>query len=746
MLLAPSWLWSSPTSSCGACCRGGGAPPASRRCGRCCPAPGCWGRSTRVTWSCTPSSRRCSRRSWAVSGPARSTPWRPRGCCLRWSWRCRRPPGRCWWSWLSSSEWSGARAPSPRGGPACPWWASPPRPCSGPAGCHRCAGSRAPCCSTPRPPTPRSCRCRPRPASRTRRCARSTSSPAGSEPPPTSRPWSRPWSSCCWPWPCCRPSCSSSPRWPVGGFPPPGAPSPSPQWPPAPGWPPSSPPGPPEPSRPSRRPPPPSAWDSPRSSACVRRPSPGWTGRGAGSRRWCGAAVRPPGPSSRPPWSPSRPRSACSYPRPRCRTACRHPRWSGRSPRRPPGRCCSGSWTAPRAAVPTRSWRGPWWPASPDPARPRCRTSSPRPDRPVRAGDRRLADVVASSLGDGPVLGSRVAACPGRARHRLGRGLRPSRGGHRPGQRAGLVRTAQAERRTTWRVDSADVGDGPVPARARLESASGEDLGALDLRDGRAQVLSGDPGRLLALADTARSSWSARLDGTALSATTVDGWAQGFLLPAAGGTLEVDRPGLPPAWGVVAPVALALLVVALLWPGRRHRVRLVTERLALPVVDGRPAGRRAGAARRPGPGGHGGDRHGARPARRGHRRGPGPGGRPGRGPARRGGRRRRHRAGRPAPATGPPARPGRRGTRRAARGRRHAADLPGARAAGRGGRRRRPHLPARPGRRPGAGAAGAGRPQRRRPGPAALGLPADRVVVVGAARRHGRGPGASPAR
>ncbi len=213
------------------------------------------------------------------------------------------------------------------------------------------------------------------------------------------------------------------------------------------------------------------------------------------------------------------------------------------------------------------------------------------PDRPVRAGDRRLADVVASSLGDGSVAGDEVAG----ALAELGVGWVVVT--DRPdvdtalAQRAGLVRTAQGERRTTWRVDSADVGAGPVPARARLVAADGEDLGPVDLGDPGAEVPPGDPGRLLVLADTARSSFAATLDGTALQRTTVGGWAQGFLLPSGGGTLEVRRPGLPPAWGVVPPVALGLLLLGLLWPWRRHRTRLDLGR-TVPTSSASPTARR----------------------------------------------------------------------------------------------------------------------------------------------------------
>ncbi|WP_380167494.1 DUF5719 family protein [Jannaschia sp. R86511] len=243
-------------------------------------------------------------------------------------------------------------------------------------------------------------------------------------------------------------------------------------------------------------------------------------------------------------------------------------------------------------------------------------TDLARPDQPVRAGERRLADAVASLLGDGSVPGDEVAA----RLARLGIGWVVVDGSADVdtalAQRAGLVRTSVEDSRTTWRVDSADVGDGVVPARARLLGPEGEELGPLDLRGalgsrpaaasdpavdpatdpaidpatdpatepvdagsqqappGVVRVPDGGPGRLLVLADNARAGWSATAAGTQLTPTVVNGWAQGFLLPAGASDVELTAPMSPPATTTVAVLAVLALALLLLWPGRRPSRRL----------------------------------------------------------------------------------------------------------------------------------------------------------------------------
>ncbi|MGJ7440283.1 DUF5719 family protein [Aquipuribacter sp. MA13-6] len=261
----------------------------------------------------------------------------------------------------------------------------------------------------------------------------------------------------------------------------------------------------------------------------------------------------------------------------------------------------------------------------PGPGQASVATTLARPDLPVRPGERLLADAVASLLGDGAVPGDEVAA----QLARLGVGWVVVRGSADVdialAQRAGLVRTSVESDRTTWRVDSATTG--PVPSRARLVGADGEELGPLDLRGalgsvptgtatspagtggdpvavqddaaaagGTVTVPDGDPGRVLVLADNARTGWRATADGAVLTTTTVDGWAQGFLLPAGPVEVELSAPMSPPSAITVSAAVVAVVLLLLLWPGRRPGRPLDGDRRPAPAAASRSgrALRRAG--------------------------------------------------------------------------------------------------------------------------------------------------------
>ncbi len=165
------------------------------------------------------------------------------------------------------------------------------------------------------------------------------------------------------------------------------------------------------------------------------------------------------------------------------------------------------------------------------------------------------------------------------------------------------------------------VADGAPgrPSRVRVLDADGVTTAFLDssAATGRIGALgrlpSGAAGRRLVLAEAADPGWRATLDGRPLTPVTVDGWAQGFRLPATAGNLVVthQRPWQDAErWLALAVVGLAVLV-ALPMPGVRRRV-------AGPPRRSAPVGR--GPARRE-PTGPGGD------ARPGGDDGPGPGGR-----------------------------------------------------------------------------------------------------------------------
>ncbi|OAH15568.1 glycosyltransferase family 2 protein [Streptomyces jeddahensis] len=131
----------------------------------------------------------------------------------------------------------------------------------------------------------------------------------------------------------------------------------------------------------------------------------------------------------------------------------------------------------------------------------------------------------------------------------------------------GLSRLSQQDGSALWRVDR-------QVSRAAIVPKSGDPQpvasGPVELHT---TIPAGKAGRVLRLADSADEGWTATLDGRPLTATTVDGWAQGFELPASGGRLDVthDAPVTHTAW-LWAQGALAVVLVVLALPGRRRDI------------------------------------------------------------------------------------------------------------------------------------------------------------------------------
>ncbi|UJA08609.1 glycosyltransferase family 2 protein [Streptomyces collinus] len=155
----------------------------------------------------------------------------------------------------------------------------------------------------------------------------------------------------------------------------------------------------------------------------------------------------------------------------------------------------------------------------------------------------------------------------------------------------GLSRLSQQDGSALWRVDR-------QVSRATIVPAGGSGA-ALSVAAGPVEihttVPSGPGGRVLRLADAASDGWTATLDGRPLTRTTVDGWAQGFRLPADGGTLDVvhEDPVTHTAW-LWAQGALAVVLVVLALPGRRRDVDDdLPEEQPLPVQAAAGEGRRA---------------------------------------------------------------------------------------------------------------------------------------------------------
>jgi hypothetical protein len=153
----------------------------------------------------------------------------------------------------------------------------------------------------------------------------------------------------------------------------------------------------------------------------------------------------------------------------------------------------------------------------------------------------------------------------------------------------GLTRLSQQDGSALWRVDR-------QVSRAAIVSGTGAPqavaAGPVEIHT---TIPSGGQGRVLRIADTADPDWTATLDGKPLTPTTVDGWAQGFQLPASGGRLDVtyDTPVGHTAW-LWAQGALAVVLVVLALPGRRREVDDdLPEERTVPAQDTTGEGRRA---------------------------------------------------------------------------------------------------------------------------------------------------------
>lgn len=154
----------------------------------------------------------------------------------------------------------------------------------------------------------------------------------------------------------------------------------------------------------------------------------------------------------------------------------------------------------------------------------------------------------------------------------------------------GLSRLSQLDGSALWRVDR-------QVARATIVTGKTDPLPvAADPVEAHAKIAAGTSGRVLRIADSADEGWQATLDGRVLPKTTVDGWAQGFELPAEGGRLDLtyDAPATHTAWiWIQGALALVLLVLAL--PGRRREIDddLPEEEIVVPAQPVEGEGRRA---------------------------------------------------------------------------------------------------------------------------------------------------------
>ena len=139
----------------------------------------------------------------------------------------------------------------------------------------------------------------------------------------------------------------------------------------------------------------------------------------------------------------------------------------------------------------------------------------------------------------------------------------------------GLTQLSSDKHGTLWRLDQRVARVSIVPSG----SGGGTGTSAVPVPvaagpvEAHTTIPDGADGRVLRLADRATADWKATLDGKPLTAKTLDGWAQGFELPASGGRLDLtyDTPITHTAW-VWAQGLLAVVLLVLALPGRRRHV------------------------------------------------------------------------------------------------------------------------------------------------------------------------------
>jgi hypothetical protein len=102
----------------------------------------------------------------------------------------------------------------------------------------------------------------------------------------------------------------------------------------------------------------------------------------------------------------------------------------------------------------------------------------------------------------------------------------------------GLARVGSPEAGVLWQVEA-------VSSRVRIIASDrlrSEPVAVPSERVGvDTDILAGERNRVVVLAEAADDGWRATLDGRPLPATTVDGWAQGFVVGDSGGRLVIEH-------------------------------------------------------------------------------------------------------------------------------------------------------------------------------------------------------------
>ena len=111
----------------------------------------------------------------------------------------------------------------------------------------------------------------------------------------------------------------------------------------------------------------------------------------------------------------------------------------------------------------------------------------------------------------------------------------------------------------------------PMTPAARLMLLDGQTVTPLASGpvDARVRIPPGPANRVLLLAEPAGGGWHATLDGRPVRSRTLDGWAQGYAVPASGGAFALHRGMLLRHLWVSAQALAVMLVVVLALPSAR---------------------------------------------------------------------------------------------------------------------------------------------------------------------------------
>jgi len=126
---------------------------------------------------------------------------------------------------------------------------------------------------------------------------------------------------------------------------------------------------------------------------------------------------------------------------------------------------------------------------------------------------------------------------------------------------------------SAFSVDSVELSIAGGAEPQPVTGGAGPEVHAWSATERRVEVPAAAGDRVLSIPESTNSGWRARLGGTELEPVVVDGWQQGWVIPAgAAGTVVLDYPlDGPYRWSLlIGLVLVAALLVGARWPTRRR--------------------------------------------------------------------------------------------------------------------------------------------------------------------------------